>query len=150
MTEPIRTDGRPLGYWIDAVGRSLAHSLERPLSAAGIDRSAWRTLTVLERGPASEAELTGAMPPDEAESPRPLTLLADRGWIEPIDARWQLTATGRDAHDAILLSVSDVRRTVTDGITPHDYATTLATLEHIVNNLAAASGAQDAAGSRIA
>jgi hypothetical protein len=70
--------------------------------------------------------------------------------IEPVDGRWLLTAAGRHAHDAILRSVSEVRRTVTDGIAPHDYATTLATLEHIVNNLAAIPGAQDAAGSRIA
>jgi hypothetical protein len=138
MTEAIRTDRRPLGFWIDAVGRLLAQSLERPLSAAGIDRSAWRTLTVLERGPATADELTAAMPPDEAESPRPLTLLADRGWIEIADDRWRLTADGRRAHDAILLSVSDVRRTVTAGIAPHDYATTLATLERIADNLATA------------
>jgi hypothetical protein len=146
MTEPIPTDRRPLGYWIDAVGRSLAQSLARPLAAAGIDRSAWRTLTVLERGPASDEELTAAMPPDEAELPRPLPLLADRGWVEIAGGRWRLTADGRRAHDEILLAVSDVRRTVTAGIAPHDYATTLATLEHIVDNLAA-QGAED---SRIA
>lgn len=146
MTATIPTDRRPLGYWIDAVGHGLARSLERPLATAGIDRTAWRVMTVLERGAVTEAELTAAMPPDETELPRPLPLLADRGWINCVEERWRLTPTGRNAHDEILLAVSDVRRTVTAGIDPRDYATTLATLEHIVNNLAA----QEAEGSRIA
>ena len=35
MTDTIPTDHRPLGYWVEAVGHSLARSLELPLSAVG-------------------------------------------------------------------------------------------------------------------
>lgn len=135
MAVPVPTDRRPLGYWIETVARLLAENLEPPLTAAGIDRTAWRTMTALERGPATAAELAAAMPPDEAEIARPLPLLADRGWIEAVDEHWRLTSAGRVAHDDILLAVSEVRRAVTDGIAPSDYATTLATLAHIARNL---------------
>lgn len=150
MAAPIPTDRRPLGYWIDAVGRGLARNLERPLAAAGIDRTAWRILTVLERGEVNGAELTAALPPDDAEIARPLSLLADLHWAEASDGRWRLTATGRVAHDDILLEVSEVRRAVTAGIAPEHYGTMLATLEQIVRNLDDAQQAQGTAGSSTA
>lgn len=133
----IPTDRRPLGYWVEAVARLLARSLEAPLAAAGIDRSGWRTLTALERGPATEAELTAAMPPDEAALARPLPQLAGLGWVEEADGHWRLTDAGRGAHDDILLAVSEVRRATIDGIAPQDYATTLDTLARVARNLEA-------------
>jgi hypothetical protein len=133
----IPTNRRPLGYWVEAVARLLASSLEPPLAAAGIDRSGWRTLTVLERGPATEAEMTAAMPLDEAEAARPLPRLAGLGWVEEADGRWRLTDAGRVAHDDILRAVSEVRRTAIDGISPDDFATTIQTLARVAGNLAA-------------
>jgi hypothetical protein len=147
MAAPIPTDRRPLGYWIDAVGHGLARNLERPLAAAGIDRTAWRVMTVLERGEVNGTELTAALPPDETEIVRPLSLLADLRWADASDGRWRLTTTGRVAHERILLGVSEVRAAVTVGIPPEDYATTLATLEQIVRNLDGAQQAQGADGS---
>ncbi len=150
MTTPVPTDRRPLGYWIDAVGHSLARSLERPLADAGIDRSTWRVMTVLERGAVTERGLAAALPPDETEFARRLARLAELRWAEVADGRWRLTPTGRVAHDDILLTVSEVRRAVTAGIAPGDYATTLATLAQIVRNLDGAQQAQGADGSHTA
>lgn len=133
----IPTERRPLGYWVEAVARLLASSLEPPLAAAGIDRSEWRTLTVLKRGPATEAELTAAMPPDEAELARPLPQLAKLGWVEETDGRWRLTEAGHLAHNDILRAVNGVRRTAIDGIAPDDFAITIQTLARVADNLAA-------------
>ncbi|MGG7507937.1 hypothetical protein [Plantibacter sp. YIM 135249] len=54
----------------------------------------------------------------------------DRGWVTTEDGI-ALTDAGREAHAALLTKVTAIRSTVTDAVSPEDFATTMASLESI-------------------
>lgn len=54
---------RPLGYWLRAVDHSIKRSMHDALTEDGLGRRAWRTLSVIESGASSVAEIDAALPP---------------------------------------------------------------------------------------
>ncbi|MFJ3394839.1 hypothetical protein [Leifsonia aquatica] len=66
---------------------------------------------------------------------RILADFTERGWVWFDGDRATLTDEGRAAHDAAFARVQEVRGALADGISPEDYATTLATLETMARNL---------------
>lgn len=60
---------------------------------------------------------------------------AEKGWVTIADGVATLTETGRAEHDAAFARVTELRSSVTEGISEADYATTMATLEKMARNL---------------
>ncbi|WBU37304.1 hypothetical protein [Homoserinibacter sp. YIM 151385] len=69
--------------------------------------------------------------------------LVTRGWVDASDGRYHLTEQGLAAHDAQHARISEFRASVREGIDDADWATTMATLERIAENLAAAEPDSD-------
>jgi hypothetical protein len=153
--DQIPTDRRPLGYWLRAIDGPLRDTMRGAFAEFGVNRREWRTLTTLHAGPASAAEVRAALPPRRGKGPagperhidadrphrehRTLEQLLDgfvsRGWASLDRGSYALTAEGERIHDAVLANVQKVRATVIAGIPDADYATTMATLEHIATNV---------------
>jgi hypothetical protein len=144
--EHIPTDRRPLGYWLRAIEGPLRDSMREAFATFGVSRREWRTLTTLHAGAASAAEVEAGLPPRRhghghgpgAERRSPEQVLdgfVARGWAVLDGGSYALTAEGERIHDAVLTNVQGVRAAVTAGIPDADYATTMATLERIAQNV---------------
>lgn len=66
---------------------------------------------------------------------RVLEEFVERGWVWFDGDRATLTEEGRSAHDAAFERVRKVRAAAADGISPEDYAITMAALEKMAGNL---------------
>ena len=142
----IPTERRPLGYWLEAIRGPLRESMRVAFASFGVTRREWRTLTTLHAGPSSAEEAEAALPPrrrpakhDHHIQRRTVAQLLDgfvsRGWATLDRGNYALTVEGERVHDAILARVQTVRAKVTAGIPDADYATTVATLERIAQNV---------------
>jgi hypothetical protein len=69
---------------------------------------------------------------------------AERGWVVLDDSGATLTDAGRAAHDAAQSRVTELRASVTEGISEADYRTTIATLEQMARNVGWTEGDQPA------
>lgn len=54
---------RQLGYWLRTVDHSIKRSMHDALTEDGLGRRSWRTLSVIEAGASSVAEIDAALPP---------------------------------------------------------------------------------------
>lgn len=137
------TDHRPLGYWLAAIPPLLRTRMRTALAGSDVSRRDWRVLARLHEGSATLADLESAHPPRRRHpawgARRPLGSvladLADRGWATVDDGRWSLTDAGRTAHDELHETVAATRAGVTEGISDDDWATTMATLQRVAENL---------------
>ena len=131
----MNTERRPIGYWLKEVDRLLEDDFSQQLASERLTRRHWQVLNTLAAGAASQAEIDGALEPfltpHEPSTAAVVADLADRGWV----AGHTLTAAGRAAHDAISDRVRANRRRLTEGVSAEEYATAVAVLERMADNL---------------
>lgn len=130
-------DRQPLGYWIDTIGARLEKRTAKVLRKAGIDRTQWRVMTLLERGPATHFDVVAALPVERGASAPADALgsLVLRQIAEITGRGYALSPSGELLHDETLAAIAGLRRVAAEGIDPEDWATTMATLERIAQNL---------------
>ena len=136
----VPTDDRPIGFWLQLVGRLIDEGFDQVLGGAGLTRRHWQVLTALQRGPATVAGLDATLAPflhDQEPTTRPvLDDLAARGWAALSgDGRAASTPAGAAAHAELLAEVSAHRRRVSQGITAEEYRATVDVLRRMAANL---------------
>ncbi|MBI5162109.1 MAG: hypothetical protein HY996_11970 [Micrococcales bacterium] len=137
MSHPVSDSPRGLVRWIDTIAERLEKRTARVLRKAGVDRTEWRVMTMLERGPATHFEVVAALPVERGSSAPADALgsLVLRQVVEITGRGYTLTPSGELLHDETLAAIAALRRKLVVGITPEDWATTVATLERIARNL---------------
>ena len=130
---------RPLGFWLALVDRLVEEKFSAALEEHGVTRIQWRVLGVLASGPASGADLEGAltdMPldPDGTSAAEELAELVDSGWVHS-DGVYAITDRGSSAYDRLADVGDELRATLTDGLTDEEQAATAIALERMARNL---------------
>lgn len=130
---------RPLAFWLALVDRLVEEKFSTALEEHGVTRTQWRVLGVLASGPATGADLEGAladMPPDTAggSAADELTELVDSGWVQS-DGDYTITDRGAAAYDRLADVVDGLRETLTEGLTDEEQAATSVALERMARNL---------------
>jgi DNA-binding MarR family transcriptional regulator len=135
---------RPLGFWLALVDSLVEERFSAALEEHGVTRTQYRVLGVLASGPASAADLDGAlsdMPrdPDGITATEDLAELVDSGWVHAVvesgDGSYTITDRGAAAHDRLADVVDDLRATLTEGLTDEEQAATAVALERMARNL---------------
>jgi DNA-binding MarR family transcriptional regulator len=130
---------KPLGFWLALVDRLVEERFSAALDEHGVTRIQWRVLGVLASGPASAADLEGAlsdMPPDAdgTSAGEELAELVDSGWVHS-DGSYSITDRGSSAYDRLADVVDELRATLTAGLTDEEQAATAVALERMARNL---------------
>jgi DNA-binding MarR family transcriptional regulator len=130
---------RPLGFWLALVDRLVEEKFSAALEEHGVTRTQWRVLGVLASGPASAADLEGAltdMPPDAdgTSAEEELAELVESGWVRS-DGAYSITDRGSSACDRLADVVDELRATLTEGLTDEEQAATAVALERMARNL---------------
>ena len=130
---------RPLGFWLALVDRLVEERFSTALEEHGVTRIQWRVLGVLASGPASGADLEGAlsdMPPDAdgISAGEELAELVESGWVLAGE-QYSITERGASAYDRLADGVDDLRSTLTAGLTDDEQAATAVALERMARNL---------------
>lgn len=130
---------RPLAYWLALVDRLVEEKFAAALEEHGVTRIQYRVLGVLAAGPASAADLEGAlsdMPPDAdgVSAQEELHELIDSGWVHS-DGAYSITDRGAAAHDRLADVVDELRATLTNGLSEDEQAATAVALERMALNL---------------
>ncbi|MBN6058202.1 MarR family transcriptional regulator [Nonomuraea sp. RK-328] len=120
---------KQIGYWLKHLDELFEGALTTTLDTEGVSRREWQALNVLAAGEDPRAQLTPFPGVDDA-----LETLAGRGWADGA----VLTEEGRRAHATLFEQVSRIRRRVTEGVSPEEYAATLDVLSRMAANLEAA------------
>jgi hypothetical protein len=130
---------RPIGWWVRRLHELLEQVVEHAVRGEGLTRRHWQVLHELAAGPAERPTLAARLAPfaDADDIDGVLGDLASRGWLGEAAVGVGLTDDGRAAHERLLVEVTRMRRQVTDGVTPEDYARTVATLERMVATIEA-------------
>jgi DNA-binding MarR family transcriptional regulator len=130
---------RPLAYWLALVDRLVEERFSTALEEHGVTRTQYRVLGVLASGPATAADLEGAlsdMPPDPdgTSAAEELGELVDSGWVTS-DGSYTITDRGAAAHDRLADVVDELRATLTEGLSEEEQAATAVALERMARNL---------------
>jgi DNA-binding MarR family transcriptional regulator len=129
---------RPLAFWLALVDRLVEERFSAALEEHGVTRVQWRVLNVLASGPASAADLEGALtdrPPAEGGSAaEELAELVESGWVHT-DGVYAITDRGAGAHDRLADVVDELRATLTQGLTDEEQSATAVALERMARNL---------------
>jgi hypothetical protein len=130
---------RPLAYWLALVDRLVEERFSAALEEHGVTRVQWRVLGVLASGPATAADLEGAltdMPPEPGgtTAAEELGELVDSGWVVA-DGSYTITDRGAAAYDRLADVVDELRATLTEGLTDEEQAATGVALERMARNL---------------
>ena len=134
---------RPIGYWLKKLDRLIDEQFEQQLGEVGLSRRQWQLLNLLENGPRSAPELEGKLEPFVQDSPDELSDalsgLITRGWAESQDNVVRLTETGQAQFELIKAKVTELRQSMTIGISPEEYQATIDVLARMAANLAPGS-----------
>lgn len=138
-TQPIPTDRRPIGFWLKLIDELINARFASMLGTRQLSRRHWQVLNVLHQGNSTIAEIDERVRPflDDAEpTTRPVVddLIA-RNWATMPAGQARLTPEGEALFDRLLREVSEHRAMLVAGITPDDYATTIAVLQRMAHNL---------------
>jgi hypothetical protein len=130
---------RPLAYWLALVDRLVEERFSTALEEHGVTRTQYRVLGVLASGPATAADLEGAlsdMPPDPdgTSAAEELGELVDSGWVTS-DGDYTITDRGAAAHDRLADVVDELRATLTEGLSDEEQSATAVALERMARNL---------------
>jgi DNA-binding MarR family transcriptional regulator len=130
---------RPLAFWLALVDRLVEEKFSGALEEHGVTRTQWKVLGVLASGPASGADLEGAladMPPDSVggSAADELAELVESGWVKS-DGDYTITDRGSAAHDRLADMVDELRASLTVGLTDKEQAATADALERMARNL---------------
>jgi hypothetical protein len=137
----VRTDTRPIGYWLKHLHTLLEHDFETDI---GIGRRNWQLIHLMahDGAPAvrTRDELFTALDPFWNQQGEPtlddvLARLVEDGWLVESAPGWQVTATGRVEHDRIWERVAATRARLMTGLNSEDYTRTLHVLATMATNL---------------
>jgi hypothetical protein len=135
---------RPLGYWLKLVDSLISEQFTVALEEHGVTRRQWQLLNALAQGPATGGELTVALAPffgeavPEGEPSTPsehLAELVESGWVAEEGHSFTLTERGATSLDKLTAIVDAMREESSAGVSGADYATTVATLQRMAQNL---------------
>jgi len=137
VSEAASDSARGLADRIDTIAQRLERRTAKVLKKSGLDRTEWRVMTMLERGPATHLEVVAALPVERGASAPADALgsLVLRQVAEITGRGYTLTPSGELLHDETLAAIAALGRKLAVGIPPADWATTMATLERIARNL---------------
>lgn len=136
----------PIGYWLKKADELLTTRINEAQQANGLSRTEWQVLNVLHETPAvSRERIIEVLHPfgDAQRLGAVVDGLVQRGLVaaNTSDAgQLQLTAQGRDVHQAALEVQRQIRQQAVRGITEADYLTTVRVLQQIVANLSDGAG----------
>jgi hypothetical protein len=130
---------RPLAYWLALVDRLVEERFSAALDEHGVTRVQWRVLGVLASGPATGADLEGAltdmpMTADTGSPAEELAELVESGWVQT-DGAYTITERGAGAYDRLADVVDELRATLTEGLTDEEQSATAIALERMARNL---------------
>ncbi|MBG6084911.1 MarR family winged helix-turn-helix transcriptional regulator [Zhihengliuella flava] len=137
------TTDRPLGYWLKLVDSLISQQFALTLEEHGVTRLQWQLLNTLAKKPATHDELTHALAPFLAPTPddEPATLdehlaeLVESGWIVSDGGVLSLTAQGSTGWEKLDELVAQMRESSSANISSEEYATTVASLRKMAQNL---------------
>jgi DNA-binding MarR family transcriptional regulator len=136
----INTDSeRPIGYWLKKLDRLIDRQFELQLSTARLSRRQWQVLSLLENNPRSVPELEAELEPflkgAAQELSDALAGLVTRGWAESTDNIVNLTEIGQEQFEIAKATAAELRQTLTKGVSPEAYQTTVDVLAKMAANL---------------
>ena len=141
---------RPIGFWLKLVDGLIDERFASTLEEHGVTRRQWQILNVLSRGPATVEQLDAAVAPflaastaaadeDGVTAPETsaehLSELIESAWVDATASGYELTERGHTAFDALSETVGKLRAELSEGLTPEQYAETVAALEQMARNL---------------
>lgn len=130
---------QPIGYWLKHLDRLIDGHFDRTLGELALTRRHWQVLNLLQRQPASGAELQAALAPFLLDDPEAGSAVSNeligRGWVSAEDGRLHLTESGRSAHSSIFEKVAAARRKAVQGIDDDEYLATVDVLRRMAANL---------------
>ena len=139
---------RPIGFWLKLVDGLIDERFASTLEEHGVTRRQWQILNVLSRGPATVEQLDAAVAPflaavttssgepgEPESSTEHLSELIESAWVDATATGYELTERGHTAFDALEETVGKLRAELSDGLTPEQYAETVAALERMSRNL---------------
>ena len=137
--EAPRPPARPIGWWLKRADALLTERVDEALRACGLTRLEWQALNAVRAG----EDVVAALRPfaDAARVGEVLAGLETQGLTEPAGGRSALTGAGAALYDRTLTVQRGVREQSMAGIAPDEYATTVAVLERLAENLAESGGA---------
>jgi len=131
---------RPIGFWLKLVDRLIDERFAAIIEEHGVTRRQWQLLGVIAASEATAEQLDAAIAPflqagTTETSADHLAELVDSDWVSISDGEYELTERGKVAFDRLSEVVAGLRRTVADGLSEAEYATTLSSLEQMARNL---------------
>lgn len=133
---------RPIGYWLKKLDRLIDGQFVRQLGEAGLSRRQWQVLSLIEDGSRSVPELQSELAPFLRDAPDDLSDalsgLVTRGWADVQDNIVKLTTeTGQAQFELIKAKVTELRQSLTVGISPEEYHATVDVLARMAANIEA-------------
>lgn len=129
----------PIGYWLKRADELLTIRIDDAQRANGLTRLEWQILNVIrEQRATARAAVADILQPfgDEMAMNQALVALGQREWVVgSSEDRLELTQAGIDVYERALASQKVIRQRAVAGISEADYATTLAVLQRLVENL---------------
>jgi hypothetical protein len=122
--------GRPLGFWLKTVDRSISRELAALFDEFNVTPREWRLLNLI-AGEVRDERMAQKL----ARRPGRIAPLVERGWVTGTADDWELTDEGHAMLTTLDDRVRGIRERVAGTVTPDEYATTLATLEAIAREL---------------
>jgi DNA-binding MarR family transcriptional regulator len=130
---------RPIGYWLKKLDRLIDAQFVVKLGEAGLSRRQWQVLSLIEDGPRSVPELQSELEPFLQDAPDDLSDalsgVVTRGWAEVQNNIVKLTGTGQSQFELIKAQVTELRQSLTVGISPEEYQVTVDVLARMAANI---------------
>jgi DNA-binding MarR family transcriptional regulator len=130
---------RPIGYWLRKLDRLIDGQFVVKLGEAGLSRRQWQVLSLIEDGPRSVPELQSELEPFLQDAPDDLSDalsgVVTRGWAEVQNNIVKLTGTGQSQFELIKAQVTELRQSLTVGISPEEYQVTVDVLARMAANI---------------
>jgi len=129
----------PIGYWLKRADELLTKRIDEAQRSNGLTRLGWQALNLIrERRTARYDEIVDTLRPfaDAAAVDDVVGGLAERGLVSgSAEVGVDLTPAGAELYERALLVQQAIRERAVAGISETEYATTVGTLQRLVENL---------------
>lgn len=129
----------PIGYWLKRADELLTKQIDEAQQANGLTRLAWQILNVIKQGEKVQSnEIINTLSPfaDATVVQGTLAELTRQDLISRVlEDRFDLTPAGAKLYEKALLPQQAIRQQAIAGISEHEYVTTIAVLQQLVENL---------------
>ncbi|MFC9895919.1 MarR family winged helix-turn-helix transcriptional regulator [Nocardia sp. NPDC127579] len=130
----------PLGYYLTHIHTGLERNFAALLADRGLARRSWQILNTLAARPLDPSSLDRALAHflgDAEPTLEPhLAQLGAHGWVRTDAAgRYTLTESGTTEHRTLAARIDAERAAVTDGLGEEGYATLIALLQRVSDNV---------------